>query len=514
MNVASEPGPDRAQEHVQPRGAAGSVGLGDNDGLTAARRPMNGAAGPESHVSPSPQSGDPGPVVDGVSQSEALVYGAEENRNGESGDTSTGNGFAQSPTSPGAGVPDMNSGEWETVGRKPRAGAIAPPKSGPASSSFSSQTTVDKAPTLSGQQKTERQPEDTHVVVIRPEDDPRIQADGDSGGDQLSEGNAPRKAAVVPAPWSKSAASGGVSLVEIQRQEEVRSKAQAVAAQNEEASSARQKVQTTPAQPWGGAAAAQPPVKMSLREQMRIEEERKEQEAAAASVQRTAVVGAPIAKTGWASLVANSKPAAGRPGATVVIGKSMEDESQSFWDSVTSNSTAVGRPAARPARASPVPLPVAAPSPTTPPGTAATVSVSSSRRTRPARGATAASNPTPPVPPRSTPEVQSASPATSSGGKQISTEFVKWCMQSLKALTGGADAGFVDYLVGIRSSNEIRETLLQNLGTNDKATAFADEFIRRVEFERSSERADAGGSTANGGGGRKKGRRRQTVLTL
>jgi hypothetical protein len=84
-------------------------------------------------------------------------------------------------------------------------------------------------------------------------------------------------------------------------------------------------------------------------------------------------------------------------------------------------------------------------------------------------------------------------------------------MEGLEALTGGQaqDSGFVEYLVTIKSSTDMRDTLLQNLGPSDRSAAFADEFIRRVEFERSSEPADSSSSGAGGAGGRKKGRRRQ-----
>ena len=50
--------------------------------------------------------------------------------------------------------------------------------------------------------------------------------------------------------------------------------------------------------------------------------------------------------------------------------------------------------------------------------------------------------------------------------------------------------------------------MLQNLGANDACRAFADEFIRRLEFERSSEPTDSG---AGNGGGRRKGRRQRAA---
>lgn len=307
------------------------------------------------------------------------------------------------------------------------------------------------------------------------------------------------------APWSKTSAQGsanGLSLREIQKQEELRSKA------NEKTvnpSQEKEQVRAAPArwntlQPWGRAGDPSKQRTMSLREQMRYEEEQRKKSASLVRESTPSSNGSALGtRTGWASLVANAKPPANRQ-TTTVVGRKMEDET-SFWDSVNSGNHSASAPTRRVPKANLKPQPQAlAQQVHSNAGTARQISsqsnVTSVRR--------------PPSPAKTAkPERRDGNNEVVIGGR-ISHEFAKWCTDNLQALTGNPnqDTTLVEYLVTIKSPSEIRDTVVQNLGATDKARSFADEFIRRLEFEKPSMVADAG----NGGSaGRKKGRRQRAA---
>ena len=298
------------------------------------------------------------------------------------------------------------------------------------------------------------------------------------------------------APWSKAAAAtattNGPSLREIQRQEELRSKAQ----EKEEKIQREKEEARAPAgrwnavTPWGGAGDASKPA-LSLRDQIRLEEEQKRKRAAAQLREAAAApTHTPLStKTGWASVVGNSKPSPSRPSAP--IGKRSEDATP-FWDAVAASA----------------PPSLAANRNTRTPYDASNTSSSNgpSRRTT-ARGTSSGRRASSPSKPNKESRERSSSEPTIIGGR-ISNEFANWCTENLQKLTGNPnqDTTLVEYLVTIKSPAEIRDTVVQNLGSSDKSRSFADEFIRRLEFERSSVVADAG----NGGAtSRRKGRRQR-----
>lgn len=327
-------------------------------------------------------------------------------------------------------------------------------------------------------------------------------------------------AAPAVAPWSKTAAAqgsgNGLSLREIQRQEELRSKAEekTVVAQQErdEATKAAAARWNSGGQPWGGAGDPTKQQTLSFKEKMRFEEEQKKRSAS----HLTRETGMPVpghppaasarpltTKTGWASLVAkNNKPPQVRKPAATVVGKRM-DEEPPFWGSVAPQSQSIVANSARPARQS------------------FADSASQPSHPAPPSRVVAAKAPAAPsaVPKKTTTQTKAnkgeARDSSPSGedtviGRRVSNEFANWCSENLKKLTGNKiqDTVMFDYLVAIKSPSEIQDTILQNLGANDKTRSFADEFIRRLEFERSSVVADAG---ASGTGGRKKGRRHRAA---
>lgn len=93
----------------------------------------------------------------------------------------------------------------------------------------------------------------------------------------------------------------------------------------------------------------------------------------------------------------------------------------------------------------------------------------------------------------------------------MSTEMAVWCSEQLRGITGSeSDSTFAEYLAALKSDGEIRDTVVQNLGSSDKSRAFADEFIRRLAFEKSGDSVEKG--AGNGGaGGRKRGRRQRAA---
>lgn len=307
------------------------------------------------------------------------------------------------------------------------------------------------------------------------------------------------------APWSKTSAQGssnGLSLREIQKQEELRSKANEKTVNPPQE---KEQVRAAPArwntlQPWGGAGDPSKQRTMSLREQMRYEEEQRKKNASLPRESTPSSNGPALGtRTGWASLVANTMPPSSRQ-TTTVVGRKMEDET-SFWDSVNSGNQSSALPTRRAPKANSAQQPQA-------------LTQQGHSSTGTARQTSSQSNTTsvrrPPSPAKiAKSERRDGSNEVVIGGR-ISHEFAKWCTDNLQALTGNPnqDTTLVEYLVTIKSPSEIRDTVVQNLGATDKARSFADEFIRRLEFEKPSMVAEAG----NGGStGRKKGRRQRAA---
>lgn len=397
---------------------------------------------------------------------------------------------------------EQEKGQWEVVERRSKGSSsdvkAKDSSSGPALSPPDGGRNESPDISTSDLNMSRQCYEDTHVRVVSADEDPRLIAKAHAEAKSKEISSAPRPSVVTPAPWSNistAASSAGLSLVEIQRQEELMREA-AVNAEKEEAAlaAANQRHQPVVSQPWGGASAVFPAPKMDLREQMRREQEQKQRSAsvnnAHVSVRSSAPsTGAPQ-KTDWASLVASSRPIGPRVSAAS-SGKKADEEGL-FWDAASSG-TSTPRQLAGNART----------------GSAGN---SSSRNVgnaavpaRRSKGNKSSDNSLD----KSSHVSIEAEPAA--GGARLSSDFLKWCTDNLKAFTGGAtqDQSFVEYLCSFKASEEIRETLLQNLGSTDEASAFADEFIRRVEFERSSEPGDSSVSQNSGMGGKKKGRRRQ-----
>lgn len=308
------------------------------------------------------------------------------------------------------------------------------------------------------------------------------------------------------APWSKTSAqvsANGLSLREIQRQEELRSKAQekVVIVQPEPEEARVPPPRWNTVQPWGGAGDPSKQRSMSLREQMRYEEEQRKKPV---SVTREAApcTNGPTpttnTKTGWASLVANSKPSSNRQ--NIATAGRNTDEETSFWDSV-SGGTPAAPSAVRRAQKSNYPL-QAQPAPQVH-GNATNIRQTpiQNKGSLPHRASSPARN-------SKSERRDSGSEVVISG--RISHEFAKWCTDNLQQLTGNPnqDTTLVQYLMTIKSPSEIRETVVQNLGATDEARSFADEFIRRLEFEKPNVMAD---SASGNSAGRKKGRRQRAA---
>lgn len=398
--------------------------------------------------------------------------------------------------------------------------------------------------------------------------------------EQVAEKHAVEVAPPTMAPWSNAASASpvnaGLSLREIQRQEELRAKEKPstiattsispgvpAASADRDDSGGIQSARVTGASgatsrwntghPWGGAATTDVMKNrtLNLREQMRLEEERKKTAAAreqanavvAASVTSNMGSGSATTKTGWASLVANSKPAQpvmNRPAATVV-GRKMDEET-SFWETVANvRVPGVGVANNTGGRSAPY---GAGNGGRVAVGSAASVSnhhhqagsSSVAARRGGVVGASGAgmgsglgSNKTNNNSNINTDNKKNEihhghdgghnmnsnnnnnkkGNSNSGGGKvRYSNEFTTWCIENLQKLTGNAvgDRAFVDYLVEMKNDAEIRDTILQNLGTSDDTRLFADEFVRRLDFERPSVVTEAGG---NGAASRKKGRKQR-----
>lgn len=365
----------------------------------------------------------------------------------------------------------------------------------------------------------------TSGISLHPEPDQiPMEASGydrdDVESDPEKHGRPALDSAPTIAPWSKTSneqgTGNGLSLREIQRQEELRRKAEertTVALQDrDEVSKAAAARWNVSGQPWGGAADSSKQQTLSFKEKMRLEEEQKKKKTSQVtrdvglSVQNQATSSAPrplTTKTGWASLVAkNSRPLQPvRKPIPQPAPRRTEDEAP-FWETVGAPSQSAVPSSARsvkPSFVGRVPQPV---------------------HTAPGRTVTAKTQMAPQAKARNVQsnvkaskiEERDSSPEGENTviGRRVSNEFARWCSESLKELTGNKiqDTVMFDYLVAIKSPSEIRDTILQNLGANDKTRSFADEFIRRLEFERNSIVADAGSGSA---GGRKKGRRHRSA---
>ncbi len=420
------------------------------------------------------------------------------------------------PTITAASLNESDESGWETVERKTRTGSEEPQNKGPAEDSkLSSQTELPSYAHNPNLAEPTRGPVDSHVLVVPADKDPRKLAETASDvnrrDDEADDSESMRrKVSSIPAPWIKAAQPGqqnGPSLREIQRQEELRSKAemdslqQAQREQTARQAAARQAA-AAPSAPWGSAASKQRT--LSLREQMRLEEEQKERNAKR-NGPTTSTATLPRAprpsgtqtqsRPAWASLVASNKPNQVRQAATVV-GKRMEDEG-TFWETVGSSSR-------RTASAT-----VPGTSSGSRPGTTRTIA----NRTTPLPRATRAVQATAPQGMQGGNKKQTAVEPTNIQGR-ISSEMAKWCSQQLRGITGESsdDNTFAEYLASLKSEDEIRDTVLQNLGANDMTRAFAEEFIRRLAFEKLGDASEQTVAAGGVGGGRKRGRRRQAKV--
>lgn len=359
------------------------------------------------------------------------------------------------------------------------------------------------------------------LIQVKP-DAQQLRAHDDGEGDTaVDPSKATRMQTEVPtfvAPWSKATvpqiATNGLSLREIQRQEELRSKSEernAAVQQGREEAARASAGRWNPGQPWGGAGDSAKQPTLSFKEKMKLEEEQKKK--AALQLTREATVSTHGStsggnsnklgtKTGWASLVAKpTKQPPPRRATGTVVGKRMEEETP-FWESVSASSQAAPSNFARAARpnfaqaasqtsqAAPARQTVVKP-------TAAATGPTRRAATQPKHGKNDARDPSPPT------------ESTDIGGR-ISNEFANWCTENVQKITGikNQETILFQYLVTLKSAEEIRDILLENLGSNDKTRSFADEFIRRLEFEKNSVVADAG---TGGAGSRKKGRRHRTA---
>mmetsp|Transcript_5183 Transcript_5183/g.15503 ORF Transcript_5183/g.15503 Transcript_5183/m.15503 type:complete len:1200 (+) Transcript_5183:216-3815(+) len=313
----------------------------------------------------------------------------------------------------------------------------------------------------------------------------------------------------IPTPQTNT------SLLDILREEAIekdkvdRTRAQK-AKDNPESSPTRQVPQPNPirAGVWGGVAAQSPPAP-SLREQMRLEEEKRKSEVT--EVQKTGHA----VSSGWADKVAPrplAMPAAtARPpqavrsavpqtAASVVStpsnlshSRSQPDDSEMFWETAGKSGSAK-----KPAR--PVTSSATMPLTVTP-----SLMV---RRPQVSAAPLAKKTEAPPA----------AQEGTNAFGARMSVEFTKWCQQEMRKITGSSDITLPEFLFTLKTPSEVQEYVYEYLGSNSKTQAFADEFIRRRNFERGdfSEANSNGGNwtvVGNGdAGGRKKGKKKGSKL--
>eukprot|EP00181_Compsopogon_caeruleus_P003516 CAMPEP_0184681608 /NCGR_PEP_ID=MMETSP0312-20130426/4586_1 /TAXON_ID=31354 /ORGANISM="Compsopogon coeruleus, Strain SAG 36.94" /LENGTH=1149 /DNA_ID=CAMNT_0027132563 /DNA_START=409 /DNA_END=3858 /DNA_ORIENTATION=+ len=214
----------------------------------------------------------------------------------------------------------------------------------------------------------------------------------------------------------------------------------------------------------------------SLREQMKIEEERKRRAEADApskgqqfhttSSSWVAKVAGATATSSTPQSVAPIKPGPSSTSQSVKMSNQKKSlvspttpEDEMFWDSVTRKGTPSGPPARF----------AAAPTPKRPDDTHT-------------------SNVKQPV---AISKVSSNSGITPSAfGIKLSQEFMTWCRGEMRVLTGSQDTTLAEFLVTLQSAEEIRDYILHYLGSSQKTTMFAEEFIRRKEFEFSENHPD------------------------
>lgn len=412
---------------------------------------------------------------------------------------------------------------WETVGRK--GSSVA--GNDPLKSDDNAESTLKRVPSgtvrPSAEEPSAIAPIAQRSVPEVPQSDVEIKTPQVHSGvprDPVLEQNKSTRPPADPtptvAPWSKvtskQTAGNGLSLREIQRQEELRNKAEernAAAQQEKEESTKPPANRWNSSHAWGGAGELAKQQTPSLKEHMLEEEQRKkaaQQQAREApsvghgtsGVGTTARLGT---KTGWASLVAkNTKVPQVRRATASVAGKRMEEETP-FWESVSGHSH-VSAGNVRSTRqnfaqaAAQVPTGAAQ---VRQPITKHTPAVTSTRRTTSTNKAAKSEAKDP----------SQSSESTDLNGR-MSNELISWCTENMQKITGiaGQEDFLCQYLVTLKSPADIRDTVLQNLGSNDKTRSFADEFIRRLEFERNSTVAD---SSTSGTGGRKKGRRHRAA---
>lgn len=414
---------------------------------------------------------------------------------------------------------------WETVGRKknmavPNGEEALATDDGvaevPSVSKREEKTQNEDSVSLPGSRKATKE-----ALQMKPNAQQlHVQEDGerDTGVDSSKAARTQNEGVPIVAPWSKATAvqvvTNGLSLREIQRQEELRSKAEersTVIQQEREEAPRASAGRWNSGQPWGSAGDSTKHVNLSFKEKMRLEEEQKKKAASkpareAPAPTHNATPGGNSnklgTKTGWASLVAKStKQPPPRRAMGTVVGKRMEDEAP-FWDSVSASSLTTPPNSARAARPNFAQAASQTPQVTTARQTAVKPSTVPTTATR--RAATHSK--------QEKNDARDTSPSAESidiSGR-ISNEFANWCTENVQKITGikNQETILFQYLVTLKSAAEIRDTLLENLGSNDKTRSFADEFIRRLEFERNSVVADAG---TGGAGSRKKGRRHKTA---
>lgn len=338
--------------------------------------------------------------------------------------------------------------------------------------------------------------------------------------------------AAPAAPWSKAVYAPGTgpvsgpSLREIQRQEELQSKALEKEQKNQTVHglggteaidgsyTRRGDSLLAGSQPWGGVTDASAKGKtLTLREQMRLEEERKK--AAVLATPRDAAYNPSVAvssatgtKTDWASLVANNRPTPGHTDSSTVWGKNV-DENTSFWESVSAAPRNVSVPSSKKGNVVTGQLRNQA--------RIGNVTGAGTSRHDERRGISEKAEPLPSETMINKAAISGAGVKKAGvdkvkGKKKCSQELTNWGIAELQKLTGGTvDRAFFDYLWDMRdhSESEIRDTVLQNLGASDQTRRFADEFIRRLQFEMGFCVADSSGSTVGTVGGRKKGRKQR-----
>ncbi|KAJ8902602.1 hypothetical protein NDN08_007003 [Rhodosorus marinus] len=108
------------------------------------------------------------------------------------------------------------------------------------------------------------------------------------------------------------------------------------------------------------------------------------------------------------------------------------------------------------------------------------------------------------------PPHQSMSAKQNAFGASMSPDFAKWCQGEMRKITGSSDTTLPEFLLTLRSAWEIKEYVVEYLGTSEKATGFADEFVRRKNFEQAdSSNGPADADTWNIVGGQTSGKKKK-----